>query len=96
MITIPLSCGAINSHQNFTIQLGENFLEFTINYITRSGEWSVDIRDEGILIVAGAMLNPNSNIIKNYNVNIGRLVFVGDKPTLDNLGKSNSLVWEDA
>lgn len=96
MITVPLAGGAVNSHQQFNIQLGENFLQFTINYITRFNEWSVDIRREGVLLIAGAMLNPNAEITKNYNAGIGKLVFVGDEPTLDNLGQSNSLVWTDA
>jgi len=96
MATIPLSGGAVNAHQEFSIQLGDNVLEFRVNYITRSPGWSVDISREGDLLIAGAMLVPGAEITKNYNAGIGRLVFVGDEPTLDNLGTANSLVWEDA
>ena len=34
MITLPLRKGAANAHYTFDIQLGDNFLEFTLNYIT--------------------------------------------------------------
>ena len=94
MITIPLLNGAGNAHQSFDVQLGDNLLSFTINYITEYGPaWSVDISRDGVDIVSGAMLEPNAIITDNYNANIGRLIFVGDDVTLDNLGANNALVW---
>ena len=96
METIPLSSGAANAHQIFSVQLGENLLEFRVNYITRSPGWSADIYREGILLIAGAMLVPGAEITKNYSADIGRLIFIGDDPTIDNLGQANSLIWEDA
>lgn len=94
MITIPLLNGANNAHYEFTIQLGDNFLQFVVNYITESGpSWSVDISREGVTLINGAMLEPNAIITDNYNAGIGRLVFVGDDVTLDNLGVDNKLVW---
>jgi len=39
MITIPLQGGPVNAHQIFFIQLGENFLEFHLNYITLFYGW---------------------------------------------------------
>lgn len=94
MITIPLLNGAANAHQRFTIQLGDNLLEFTLNYVTTYGPaWSVDIVCEGVTIISGAMLEPNAVITDNYEADIGRLVFVGEDVTLDNLGVDNSLLW---
>lgn len=94
MIQIPLIGGASNAHQVFSIQLGENFLTFELNYITLAGPaWSLDISLAGQKIIAGAMLEPGAVITENYSSNIGRLAFVGDDVTLDNLGVSNSLVW---
>jgi hypothetical protein len=94
LITIPLKSGAANAHQQFQIILGDNFLQFTLNYITVAGpSWSVDIDREGIRLISGAMLEPGAEITKNYETDIGRLVFVGDDVTLDNLGINNSLVW---
>jgi len=96
MITIPLQGGSVNAHQTFSIQLGENFLEFRLNYTTRFPGWSLDILREGESLIAGAMLASGAEITKNFNADIGRLLFIGDDPTIDNLGQSNKLVWEDA
>jgi hypothetical protein len=93
--TIPLVGGAANAHQTQSVQLGDNFLEFRINYITRFKCWSVDISREGASLASGAMLAPGADIIATHNADIGRLLFVGDEATLDNLGQSNSLIWSD-
>lgn len=94
MITVPLVAGAENAHAVFSIQLGDNFLQFTQNYITEAGPaWSIDIDREGVRLISGAMLEPNAVITDNYEANIGRLAFVGKDVTLDNLGVENSLVW---
>ncbi len=101
MQTIPLSGGAVNAHQVFSVQLGANFIEFKLDYITRSetdsnfAPWVLDLSIEGELLVAGLALLPGSNIIDAYNLGIGSLYFVGDQPTLENLGSSNQLVWEN-
>ena len=96
MITLPLRTGAANAHYTFDIQLGDNFLEFTLNYITLAGPaWSVDIRREGVLLVAGAMLESGANILENYEADIGKLYFIGEDVTLDNLGVDNKLVWDE-
>ena len=93
MIAVPLKSGAGNAHQVFDVPLGDNFLRFTINYITTEPTWSVDIDREGVRLVAGAMLEPNAIITSNYEAGIGKLIFVGDDVTLDNLGINNTLVW---
>ena len=94
MITVPLLNGASNAHQQFDIQLGDNLLVFTVNYVTLAGpSWSVDIVREGVTLISGAMLEPNAVITDNYNADIGRLVFTGADVTLDNLGTDNRLVW---
>ena len=43
MITIPLVGGAVNSHQTQYIQLGDNFCELVINYVTITGDWVMDV-----------------------------------------------------
>lgn len=102
MLTIPLVGGAVNAHQQFSVQLGDNFLEFRLNFVTRSqadsdfAPWVLDILREGVLLVAGAALVPGSDIIEHFGADIGKLFFVGDQPTLDNLGAANALVFEDA
>lgn len=91
---IPLVGGSLNAHQIFTVQLGDNLLDFTLNYL-QSGQWSVNIEREGTVLVAGAMLEPNADIIEAWQLgdDIGKLVFTGENTTLDNLGINNTLTW---
>jgi hypothetical protein len=95
MIEIPLSGGAANAHQIQFVQLGGNFLELQINYITTSEEWAINVLNEGVMLMAGVALKPNCEISLAYRAGVGRFVMVGDEPTLDNLGKSNKLVYVD-
>lgn len=89
---IPLEGGSANAHQTFSLQLGENFLDFELNYL-QTGQWSMNILQAGVIIAAGAMLEPNCDIISAYDIDIGQLIFLGDNTTLDNLGQSNYLNW---
>ena len=95
MKIIPLDGGLANSHQRFSAQLGEWFCEFRL-FIFESGIWNLDMYRDGSLVVAGAVLTPNTDILATYpDLKMGRLVMVGEEPTLDNLGSANSLVWVD-
>lgn len=95
MTEIPLSNGSANAHQRFNIQLGENFLDFEIDYLSYLDipAWTMNVLQDGTPLVYGAMLVPGADIIANYGANIGRLVFTGEEVTLDNLGVENHLVW---
>lgn len=97
MLTIPLRSGAANAHQRFSVQLGDNLLDFEIDYISYLDlpAWSMNIKRDGSILVAGAMLEPGSDVIQSYEAGIGRFVFVGSEPTLTNLGVDNQLVWVD-
>lgn len=95
MQEIPLSNGSANAHQQFSLQLGDNYLSFEVNYIsyTDTPAWTLNIKRDATPLVMGAMLVPGADIINSYRVGIGRFVFVGDEVTLDNLGIDNHLVW---
>lgn len=95
MELIPLAAGAANAHQEFTLQLGDNYLDFSLNYIsyTDTPAWSMDIYRDGTPLVLGAMLEPGCDVIESYRAGIGRLVFTGKPVTLDNLGIDNALTW---
>lgn len=95
MTEIPLSSGSANAHQRFSVQVGDNYLDFEINYLSYIDKpaWTVNISRDGTHLVTGAMLVPGADITVNYRANIGRFVFVGDEVTLDNLGIDNHLVW---
>ena len=95
-VEVPLQNGAVNAHQKFNIQLGDNLLDFEVNYVgsyTGAPGWSMDISRDGSKLVSGAMLVPGCDVIANYNAGIGLLIFVGEDPTLDNLGTANHLCW---
>ena len=53
----------------------------------------MDISRDGSKLISGAMLVPGCDVAANYNAGIGLLIFVGDDPTLDNLGTANHLCW---
>jgi hypothetical protein len=95
MVEIPLSAGVANAHQRFSIQLGTNLINFEIDFISYldSPAWSMNLFRDGSPLVCGAMLEPGSDVIAPYRAGIGLLVFVGDPPTIDNLGIANHLVW---
>lgn len=95
MLTIPLGAGAANAHQRFTLQLGENLIDFELDFISYLGApaWSMNLVRDGSPIVSGAMLEPGCDVIQGYRTTIGQLVFTGAEVTLDNLGIENFLVW---
>lgn len=95
MLTIPLSAGASNAHQRFSVQLGDNLIDFEIDYISYldSPAWSMTLRRDGSVLVAGAMLEPGCDVIRGYGAGIGMLIFTGKDATLDNLGLDNALTW---
>lgn len=95
MLTIPLAAGVDNAHPRFSLQLGENLIYFEIDYVSYMDEpaWSMNLFRDGSRIVAGAMLEPGSDIIQSYRAGIGQMVFTGAEVTLDNLGIDNHLVW---
>lgn len=91
--TIPLIGGSANAHQTFEIQLGENLVEFNLNYV-QSGQWELNLSISDEVIASGLMLEPNCDILQSHsNLDIGQLIFVGEDTTLDNLGISNTLTW---
>ena len=77
------------------MQLGDNYLDFKLNYLTRFGLWSLDVYRDDSLLIAGATLEPNTDLTANTGAGIGRLYCVGVKPTFDNLGDVLQLVWSD-
>ena len=94
MIQIPLPSGAANAHPTFQIQLGDNLVQFNLNWLTLNEVWNCDILVEGVTLAAGITLVSNAELIEVYETSLGgKLYLVGDEPTLDNLGVSNYLVW---
>lgn len=97
MKVIPLQGGAVNAHQQQFVTLGDSVLQFDIRYITRDPHpgWSCDISRDGEVLIHGAMLVANGELTKSHDLDIGRIVMVGEEVTLNNLGVDNKLVWID-
>lgn len=97
MIEITLKSGSENAHQRFTQKLGDNLLEFRVNYLAyqEAPLWALDIYRDGAPVALGLGLNAGAVLTEAHNLpsDIGRLVFVGAEATLNNLGKDNHLVW---
>lgn len=95
MQEIPLSSGAANSHQTFTLKLGDNTIDFRVDFIsyTDTPAWTLSASIDGIDYITGAMLVPNAEISKSYRAGLGRFFFVGAEVTIDNLGIDNHLLW---
>lgn len=95
MLVIPLRAGAENAHQRFSVQLGENLIDFEIDFISYldAPAWSMNLLRDSTRLVSSAMLEPGSDVIQSYRTGIGQLVFTGGDVTLDNLGIDNYLVW---
>ncbi len=97
MIEIPLKSGSANAHQRFTQRLGDNLLEFRVDYLAyqETPLWTLCIYRDGAPVALGLGLNAGAVMTDAYNLpdDIGRLIFVGNEATLDNLGKDNHLVW---
>lgn len=95
MIEIPLTGGAANAHQSLSVQLGDNLVDLEINYLTRFDQWTMNVSVGGVVKIAGAMLLPSADLSESFRAGLGKFMFAGDVPTLDNLGKNNQLVWTD-
>jgi hypothetical protein len=95
MIEIPLNGGAENAHQQFSAMIDNVYLTFVIDYLSYvdTPGWSMNIIRDGLTIVSGAMLVPGADVIATYKAGIGRFIFSGAEPTLDNLGVANNLTW---
>lgn len=90
---IPLTGGVSNSHQILFAQLGSRLFEFRINWRGYISSWEADIYVEGVLLAGGVSLKPDCEITVMYPHIPERIFFVGDEPTIDNLGTDNTLVY---
>lgn len=95
MKEIPLNGGAQNAHQSFTVNLGGKEINFRLDYLTyvENPAWNLNLSVDGESIVEGLLLKCGCDILAPYQLGIGKLVMIGDEPTLDNLGVRNSLIW---
>ncbi len=94
-ILIPMSGGAVNSDATFSIQLGDNLVTFRQLYRTLAGKWALSASVDGVTIFSEIILLVGGDMLAPFNIKetFGGLYLVGDDPSLDTLGVTNSLVW---
>lgn len=92
MINIPLKNGAENARQDFSANLGGNLIDFSIKFLSYldTPMWVLDARIDATPITLGRGLQPNGVLDLG---SFGKLVFIGEPATLDNLGVANELIW---
>lgn len=96
MINISLLAGVQNAHQRFSQRVNGRLLDFQIDFVsyTKNPHWIMSVQVDGAPLADGIPLNVGADLLANQNVgNFGKLVFVGEPATIDNLGIANSLVW---
>ena len=96
MLKIPLKAGIKNSHQRFTVQLGNNSCYFKVDYFNEYKMWTVNVSSKNIGYVNSARLSAGAEISATHSQELGRFFFVGKEATLENLGQDNSLVWSES
>ena len=92
---IPLNGGVEYSHQTFVVNIAEREITFKLDYCgyVDTPFWNLDLYENGEPLVEGLTLQGGCDLIAPYHLGLGKLFLVGDEPTLDNLGVSNSLLW---
>lgn len=95
MKVIPLTGGAKNAHQSFSVLLGDHELTFRLDFMGYIDvpSWNLTIEEDEEVLVEGLLLRCGCDILGPYQLGLGKLVMIGEEPTLDNLGTTNQLVW---
>lgn len=87
--------------QNFTAQLGNNSLVFSIQWQERFGYFRINIgKQGGGFITCGRIMNVGVNLLSDLYPSVqedayGSLVMTGADLTPENLGIENKMVWSN-
>ena len=90
---IPLNSKA--PYQRFTVQLSDRLIEFELRWLVQYDFFAVNLYEAGEAITLGRGLHPGVNIVKGLNSGLGSIYLDGQSPTIDNLGVSNRLLYND-
>lgn len=91
---IPLSAGAANADTSFEINIDDVIYVMRLQYKALTKTWSLSIYRNGEPVALGIRLVKGCDLLSAYlDLNFGRLVVLGEEPTLSNLGISSFLVW---
>lgn len=92
MINIQLNSGVQNARQRFSQRIDRRLFRFEVDRVSYCANpyWVMNVYINGEPRKMGCPLLPGA--VHDFGDD-GRLVFVGEEATLDNLGKANKLVW---
>lgn len=90
---IPLESGF--SFIKFKVVLSSRLFTFRLRWMTAYQFYSVDVIEGTDDVVLGRGLHPDTDLFEGLNLNVGRLYLDGDAATVDNLGSSNVLRYEE-
>lgn len=89
---IPLEPGS--AHLAFRVELSGVSVRIRLDWLTRFGYYTTRIDGPDGLLVAGAGLHPDMNLLVDVPSIPGRLYIDGVAPTVGNLGDDARLVYE--
>ena len=93
---IPLRNGA--PHQRFSVSLADYSLELSFYWVARFEYFRVNIRDvtnDPFVLTNGRIAHPNVNLLNGLDDKYGRVYIDGEVPTLENMGDTAVLMWEE-
>lgn len=93
ILEIPIKGTARYAHSSFRCTLEQREIEFILNYCAFLEVWDLTVKEDGEYIITGATLVAGADLLANAHTDLGRLYLLGEDPTLDNLGVTNTLVW---
>ena len=95
MKEITLTGGAGNARQSLTATMNGREITLTFYWCgyVDAPFWNLDLTESGRPVVSGLVLRPGADLLAPYALDLGRLIFVGEEATLDNLGERNHLVY---
>lgn len=83
-------------YQRFSVNVDGHSLSFALRWLQNYSYFAVDIYENGEPVTLGKGLNPDINLVRGLNTALGAIYLSGSQPTIDNLGVSNMLVYDDA
>lgn len=88
--------GAVNAHQQFELQVNNAIYELRLDYLEQVESWALSVTQEEERLADSVILRGGANLFSTFPklTSVARLYVVGDEPTLNNLGLTNSIVWE--
>lgn len=103
---IPLQSGASNANVTFSSVLDGINYTFHVAYRPITQYYMLSIERDNVMLASGLKMVAGGNLMASYTSEFikqrnqgdlfGELYVVGQRPTVDNFGITNRLLWEPA